>query len=96
MFKRGLKLSSVLITHYHPDHCGGMGGHSIEGIAEVLEKEPVKIFVNKHEAGFKEGYWRFRHRFEYCRVRDHFTIGEMTLEFYIHPGTHRLSVLQSK
>ena len=46
-----LKLASVLITHYHPDHCGGgMGGHSIEGIAEVLEKEPVKIFVNKHEA----------------------------------------------
>ena len=27
-----------------------MGGHSIEGIAEILEKEPVKIFVNKHEA----------------------------------------------
>ena len=49
--KRDLKLASVLVTHYHPDHCGGgMGGHSIEGIAEILEKEPVKIFVNKHEA----------------------------------------------
>ena len=49
--KRDLKLSSVLVTHYHPDHVGGgMGGQSIEGVAEILEKEPVKIFVNKHEA----------------------------------------------
>ena len=49
--KRDLKLSSILVTHYHPDHVGGgMGGHSIEGISEILEKNPVKIFVNKHEA----------------------------------------------
>ncbi len=46
-----LKLASVLVTHYHPDHIGGgMGGHSIEGIAELLEKDPVKIFVHKLEA----------------------------------------------
>ena len=48
---RDLKLSCVLVTHYHPDHVGGgMGGHSIEGLAELLEKESVKTFVNKHEA----------------------------------------------
>jgi Zn-dependent hydrolases, including glyoxylases len=44
--EKDLKLASVLVTHYHPDHIGGgMGGHSIEGIAELLEKDPVKIFV---------------------------------------------------
>ncbi|HJM59638.1 MAG TPA: MBL fold metallo-hydrolase, partial [SAR86 cluster bacterium] len=55
--EKDLKLASVLVTHYHPDHIGGgMGGHSIEGIAELLEKEPVKIFVNKQEAdGVKKG-----------------------------------------
>ena len=37
--EKDLKLASVLVTHYHPDHIGGgMGGHSIEGIAELLEK----------------------------------------------------------
>ena len=36
--EKELKLASVLVTHYHPDHIGGgMGGHSIEGIAELLE-----------------------------------------------------------
>ena len=49
--EKDLKLASVLVTHYHPDHIGGgMGGHSIEGIAELLEKAPVKIFVHKLEA----------------------------------------------
>ena len=49
--EKDLKLASVLVTHYHPDHIGGgMGGHSIEGIAELLEKDPVKIFVHKLEA----------------------------------------------
>ena len=45
--KKDLKLSSILVTHYHPDHIGGgMMGQSIPGIAEVMEKQPVKIFVN--------------------------------------------------
>ena len=46
-----LKLSSILVTHYHPDHIGGgMMGQSIPGIAEIMAKQPVKIYVNKHEA----------------------------------------------
>ena len=37
----------VVFCHGWPDHIGGgMGGHSIEGIADVIEKSPVKIFVN--------------------------------------------------
>ena len=43
--EKELKLASVLVTHYHPDHIGGgMGGHSIEGIAELLEKDPVNYW----------------------------------------------------
>ena len=86
--KRGLKLSSVLITHYHPDHCGGgMGGHSIEGIAEVLEKEPVKIFVNKLEAeGLKKVTGVSDIDLNIVESGDHLAIGENDIEFLHTPG----------
>ena len=86
--KRGLKLASVLITHYHPDHCGGgMGGHSIEGIAEILEKEPVKIFVNKHEAeGLKKVTGVSDVDLNIVDSGDHLTIGENDIEFLHTPG----------
>ena len=33
----GMRLSGVLVTHYHPDHVGGdLGGWSIAGVAELL------------------------------------------------------------
>jgi glyoxylase-like metal-dependent hydrolase (beta-lactamase superfamily II) len=33
----GMRLTGVLVTHYHPDHVGGdLGGWSIAGIAELL------------------------------------------------------------
>ena len=48
---RDLKLKGALVTHYHPDHCGGsFGGHSVEGVAELLERQPLKIYVNREEA----------------------------------------------
>ena len=34
--EQGLELTAALITHYHPDHCGGsMMGQQIEGLAEL-------------------------------------------------------------
>lgn len=46
----GLKVSGVLATHYHADHVGGsMMGHSIEGVAALLETTSVPIHVNRHE-----------------------------------------------
>ncbi|MCH9651650.1 MAG: MBL fold metallo-hydrolase [Deltaproteobacteria bacterium] len=45
------KVVGALVTHYHPDHCGGtMFGYTVEGLARLLEKGGVPIFVNKHEA----------------------------------------------
>ena len=47
----GMKISGVLVSHYHPDHVGGsMMGHTIEGISTLLERQHVPIHVNENEA----------------------------------------------
>ena len=47
----GMKLTGALVTHYHPDHVGGeIFGIEITGLAELMEKHPVPVYVNKHEA----------------------------------------------
>lgn len=47
----GMHLVGALATHYHPDHVGGsFVGHEIEGVAALLERQPVKIHVNAAEA----------------------------------------------
>ena len=49
--ERDYKLVAALVTHYHPDHCGGgMGGHKVPGVAELLTVNPVKIYTHKSEA----------------------------------------------
>lgn len=49
--KDEMKLTGVLVTHYHPDHIGGsIFGHNISGLAELMEKRPVKIHVNREES----------------------------------------------
>ena len=86
--EKDLKLASVLVTHYHPDHIGGgMGGHSIEGIAELLEKDPVKIFVHKLEAeGVKKVTGVSDTDLNIVESGDHLTIGKNDIEFWHTPG----------
>ena len=50
--KDDMKVTGALVTHYHPDHVGGSfgGGASIEGLAELIAKNPVPIHVNEKEA----------------------------------------------
>ena len=48
-----MKLTGVLATHYHPDHVGGsMMGMKIEGVAALLDLQPVPIHVNANEASW--------------------------------------------
>ncbi len=47
----GMRVVGALVTHYHPDHCGGsLFGHSVEGIERLLERATVPIHVNAEEA----------------------------------------------
>ncbi len=47
----GMTLTGALVTHYHPDHIGGdLFGHSVEGLAQLLERRGVQAHCNKEEA----------------------------------------------
>ncbi len=47
----GMKLVGALVSHYHQDHVGGeIFGFQIEGLARLLERAPVPVHVNEHEA----------------------------------------------
>lgn len=49
----GMQCTGVLATHYHADHVGGsMMGHSLNGIAQLLERVDVPIHVQDPEAEF--------------------------------------------
>lgn len=86
--ERGYTLTSALITHYHPDHCGGsFGSKSVEGIAELLEKRSVKSYVHKLEAaGVKKVTGISDNDIVKVESGDKLTIGSVDVEFLHTPG----------
>jgi glyoxylase-like metal-dependent hydrolase (beta-lactamase superfamily II) len=47
----GMRVTGALVTHYHQDHVGGsIFGMEIEGVARLLERAPMPIYANEHEA----------------------------------------------
>jgi glyoxylase-like metal-dependent hydrolase (beta-lactamase superfamily II) len=47
----GYEVAGALVTHYHPDHVGGdLFGVHVEGVRGLLDRLPVPLYVNKHEA----------------------------------------------
>ncbi len=86
--ERDYRLVAALATHYHPDHIGGgMRGHNIAGVAELLEKSPVKIYAHRHEA---DGVKKVTDISESDMVRvdsgDTLKIGVVEVEFLHTPG----------
>ena len=76
------------MTHYHPDHVGGgFGGRNIAGLAELLAKQPVKIYTHRDEA---DGVRKVTGVSESDLVRvdsgDKLKVGDIEVEFLHTPG----------
>src|ERR1700730_18571418 len=52
-----MRLKGVLVTHTHQDHVGGhLFGHDIPGIAELLAKQPAKVYVHRADREVLKGF----------------------------------------
>jgi len=81
-------LKAVLATHYHPDHVGGsFSGNKVEGIAELMAVNPVKVYAHKVEA---DGIKKVTEISESDIVRvasgDTLKLGDIEVEFLHTPG----------
>lgn len=46
----GMSITGALVTHYHPDHCGGdMMGFQIEGVEALVARSSVPIHIQAAE-----------------------------------------------
>jgi hydroxyacylglutathione hydrolase len=86
--EKGYKLTAALVTHYHPDHIGGsFGGNNIDGIAELMAINPLKIYAHKEEA---DGVKKVTGVSDSDLVRvdsgDDLLIGDVSVEFLHTPG----------
>lgn len=86
--ERDYTLTAALATHYHPDHVGGsFSGHNVEGVAELMEVNPVKVYAHKEEA---DGIKKVTEVSESDIVRvdsgDTLKIGNIEVEFLHTPG----------
>jgi glyoxylase-like metal-dependent hydrolase (beta-lactamase superfamily II) len=84
----GMRLTGALVTHHHPDHVGGsMMGFGIEGVAELLARNPVPIHVQDDEAAW---VLRVTGASESDLVRhrsgDTVTVGDVPVELIHTPG----------
>jgi glyoxylase-like metal-dependent hydrolase (beta-lactamase superfamily II) len=86
--ERDYVLKGALVTHYHPDHCGGsFGGHSVEGVAELLEHQGLKVYVHQAEAdGLKKVTGISDSDMVKVASGDTLSIGDVDVEFLHTPG----------
>jgi glyoxylase-like metal-dependent hydrolase (beta-lactamase superfamily II) len=81
-------LTAALVTHYHPDHIGGSySSNQIQGLAELMEKNPVKAYAHKRETdGVKKVTGLSDSDIVAVESGDTLKIGEVQVEFLHTPG----------
>lgn len=83
-----MKLTGALVTHYHPDHVGGhIFGMDIIGLPRLMEKNPVPVYVNKHEAaGVKQVTGLSDSDLKSVDSEDKLKVGEIEISCLHTPG----------
>ncbi|MDH4246666.1 MAG: MBL fold metallo-hydrolase [Deltaproteobacteria bacterium] len=79
-----MRVVGALVTHTHPDHVGGVFRETrIEGVADLLERRKVKVYVHKAEAEFLPGLGS-----ELVKTDEHtrLELGRVAVEFIHTPG----------
>ncbi|HIA03187.1 MAG TPA: MBL fold metallo-hydrolase [Myxococcales bacterium] len=86
--KDDMTLTGVLITHYHPDHCGGsMYGFSVQGLPELMASRPVPVHINEHEAeGLKKVTGLSDSDLRIQSSGDTLNVGNIPIQFLHTPG----------
>ena len=86
--ERDYKLTAALVTHYHPDHCGGsFGQNTVAGVAELLELNPGKVYTHKLEAdGLKKVTGISDSDMTRVDSGDRLKLGDVEVEFLHTPG----------
>ena len=84
----GMTLVGALVTHYHPDHCGGsMFGFSVEGLPQLMTRRPVPVYVNEHEAdGLKKVTGLSDSDLRRVASGDRMQVGRIDVSFLHTPG----------
>ena len=86
--ERDYVLRSALVSHYHPDHIGGSyANNKIQGLAELMGKQPVKVYAHRDEA---EGVKKVTGLSDSDLVKvdsgDTMQVGDIEIEFLHTPG----------
>lgn len=83
-----MKIVGALVTHYHPDHCGGhLWGHDIEGVAELIGRQAMPIYTHVDEAdGLCQVTGLSRSDLHLCRGGDKINVGGIEITTLHTPG----------
>ena len=73
----GMQIEGLIVTHYHPDHCGGhYWGHHIPGVAELHGALGVKVYAHADEVeGVMKVTGLAKNDFHICRGGDSLELG---------------------
>ena len=79
-----MRLVGALVTHTHQDHVGGhLFGFDIPGVAELLHRTPMKVYVHQAEREFLKGFGSDLVKVEGGQT---LTVGAVTITFIHTPG----------
>ena len=86
--ERDYQLTGALVTHYHPDHCGGsFGQNTVEGVSRLLEHVSLPVYAHELEAdGVRRVTGISEQDIKKVTSGDKLMVGYIDIEFLHTPG----------